>query len=140
MIKKNEAFWDKTAAKEILTISELKKKKSSDTIYETEGYVVYSYKCDCPPISGAFVFCKCPPEHLIISERTQLEEIGRINNLEIRVITAPDGFERDQEYRFKVRIHETYDNEKFVEEVNLSRFDRDLISVSKRVKHQIHFR
>ncbi|NNE99364.1 MAG: hypothetical protein HKN25_10135 [Pyrinomonadaceae bacterium] len=127
-VKKNAARWDDTTANEFLTISELKKKKPTDTIYETEGYVVDSYECDCSPISGAFMFCKCPPDSITISERTQLAQYGELGKMEIRVHTNPDGFSRGRKYRFKVRILESDYNEKVAQQVDLVAFQPDVDS------------
>jgi hypothetical protein len=96
-------IWKKTVAKEFLTISELKKKKPADGIYETEGYVVDSYKCVCPPDR----LCKCPVDSITISEKDKfISQNSNLSDREIKVATAsPEDFKKGQKYRFKVESH-----------------------------------
>ncbi len=117
---RNVELWNETASKEFLKISELKKLKPAETIYETEGYVVDLHKCGCGSIFGTFMFCKCLPDGITISEQTQLAKRGELGNKEIRVLTKnPDSFKRGQKYRFKIRIPESHYNKKVVEHVVL---------------------
>ena len=95
--------WDKTVAKETLSISELKKKNPKDGIYETVGYVVDIYaKCDCPPD----MLCKCPAPHIVISEENIFSASRGLNDKELKIETSPfnpGDFETGKKYRFKVK-------------------------------------
>ena len=100
--RENEKRWNEATAKESLSISALKKKNPKGGIYETEGFVVDSYKCPCDS-HGAFLrFCKCDPDSLTIAENT-----GENRGATLKILTDPSDFNHGEKYRFKIKIPET---------------------------------
>ncbi|MEZ5426259.1 MAG: hypothetical protein R2747_08345 [Pyrinomonadaceae bacterium] len=89
-------IWNETATKGFLTISELRQKHPATGIYETEGFIVDTSKCKCPP--GAM--CKCAPDSITVAEGDKIPEKEK----SIRILTDPDNFRRQRKYGFKIKI------------------------------------